>query len=187
MDTADLLKLVEKAQEMALHNIWGENAYEINMAILKANQNNCAAYTRLAKYYKLNDDFVQAKNMYLKVLEIDPDHRGALNNLNDIETDQKENEIVDKFTTSKELFKEGQNSMKKSKYKLAAKLFSKAYDIEPLLVYAVNLADAYKKMGKNHSVETLYRQLLENARIEADVEVINNEFKPLLLNNNPEE
>lgn len=182
MDTVNLLKLVEKAQKMALSNAWGENAYKINMAILKADHNNCAAYTRLAKYYKLNENFAEAKNMYLKALEINPNHQGAINNLDDIETDQKQNEVVDKFGTSKELFKEGQISMGKSRYKLAEKLFAKAYEIEPLLMYAVNLAGVYKKMDRDDKIEKLYRQLLDDATVET--EALNSEFKTLLVHKN---
>lgn len=91
MNNVNLAKLVDKAGEMALRNIWGDNAYKINMAILKMDHNNCAACTRLAKYYRLNDNIAEAKNMYLKALDIDPTNRGAINNLNDIEKDQKKN------------------------------------------------------------------------------------------------
>jgi len=89
MNSVNLQKLMVKAAKMALGNIWGENAYKINMAILKIDHNNCAACTRLAKYFKLNDNIAEAKNMYLKALEIDPNNRGAMNNLDDIEKEKK--------------------------------------------------------------------------------------------------
>jgi tetratricopeptide (TPR) repeat protein len=85
MNNANLKKLMDKAGKMALLNIWGENAYKINMAILKADHNNSAACTRLAKYYKLNNNIPKAKKMYLKALKINPNNRGAINNLYDIE------------------------------------------------------------------------------------------------------
>lgn len=182
MNNVNLQKLVDKAGEMALRNMWGENAYKINMAILKMDHNNSAACTRLAKYYKLNDNIAEAKNMYLKALEIDPNNQGAINNLNDIERDQQESNTVDQIETAGKLFQVGQSSMLKGKYKLAVKLFSKAYSIEPLLKYAVSLAGVYKKMGKHDSVEKLYRQLIDDNHIQADVEAINNEFKTLRLN-----
>lgn len=181
MSNVNLQELVDKATEMALSNIWGGDAYEINRAILKIDSNNCAAYTRLAKYYKFNDDRTEAKNMYLKALAIDPNSRAAINNLYEIEKDQEESEAVDGITTVKELLKEAHKSMLKGKYRLAAKLFSKAYSIEPLLVHAVNLADAYKKMGNYDEIENLYRQLLDDNSAKADVEAINNEFKTLRL------
>ena len=84
MDNEKFRKLVDKAGKMATLNIWGENAFKINMAILRVDGNNSAACTRLAKYYKLNDNIAEAKNMYLKALEIDPQNRGAINNLDDM-------------------------------------------------------------------------------------------------------
>jgi tetratricopeptide (TPR) repeat protein len=184
MNKVNLQKLVDKAGRMALRNIWGENAYKINMAILEMDQNNCAACTRLAKYYKLNDNIPEAKNMYLKVLGIDPNNRGAINNLFDIEKDQKESDVVDKIITVGELLKEGQNSMKKGRYRLASKLFSKAYGIEPLLIYAVSLACAYKEMGEYGRIEKIYRQLIDGSGSQADADAIRNEFKMLRLNEN---
>ncbi|MDD4238160.1 MAG: hypothetical protein PHT62_06350 [Desulfotomaculaceae bacterium] len=181
MSNVNLQKLVDKATEMALGNIWGRNAYKINMEILKIDHNNCAAYTRLAKYYKLNDNSIEAKNMYLKALAIAPNSRAAINNLYDIEIDQKESDAVDKINTIKELLKEAQKAMLKGKYRLVSKLFSKAYSIEPLLMYAVSLADAYKKMGQHDKIEKLYKQLIDNNPVQADVEAINKEFKTLRL------
>lgn len=182
MNNMNLQKLLDKAGKMALSNTWGENAYKINMEILEIDNNNCAACTRLAKYYKLNDNIAEAKNMYLKVLGIDPQSRGAINNLDEIEEDQNENDAVDKIKTTKELLKLGRNSMLKRRYRLAAKLFSKTYSIEPLLTYAVSLAGAYKKMGGYDKIEKLYRQLIHDNHIQADVEAINYEFKTLRLN-----
>lgn len=182
MNNMNLENLMSKASEMAIGNIWGENAYKINMAIIKNDHNNCAAYTRLAKYYKLNDNITEAKNMYLKTLDIDPKNRIAINNLNDIEQDQRENDTVDKIKTTKELLKEGKNSMTKGKYKMAVKIFSKVYSNEPSLTYAVSLAGAYKKMCKYDSIEKLYRQLIDSSNKQSDVEEINNEFKLLRIN-----
>lgn len=180
MKRTDLPELISKAGKMAQNNMWGESAYKINRTILQMDQNNTAAYTRLAKYYKLNDNISEAKNMYLKALEIDPNNRGAINNLEEIEKDELESDTVGKIKTTGELFKIGQNSMQKGKYKLAVKLFSKAYSIEPLLKYAVSLAGVYKKMGEKDSVEMVYTQLIEANHL--DIEAINNEFKALGLN-----
>lgn len=182
MNNANLQKLVDKAGEMALRNIWTEKAYKINIAILKLDRNNCSACTRLAKYYKLNNNFSEAKNMYLKVLDIDPENRGAINNLNDFERDQNENDYVDKIKTIGELSKEGQKSMLKGKYKMAEKLFTKAYSIEPTLVYAVNLASVYKKMDKFDNIEKLYSQLIDDDQNKVNIDAINNEFKNLRMN-----
>ena len=175
----DFEKLVDKATEMALHNSWGESAYKVNMAILKLDNKNTASCTRLAKYYKLNDNIAEAKNMYLKALDIDPNNRVAINNLNDIAMDQRECEEVEKIKTAGALFKEGKKVALKGKLSLADKLLSKAYIMEPVLAHAVSLATVYKKTGKQDSIEKLYRELLENNHKPAEIEAINNEFKTL--------
>jgi tetratricopeptide (TPR) repeat protein len=182
MENMNLQKLVDKAGEMALNNMWGEKAYKVNVAILKMDRNNCAAYTRLAKYYKLNDNTLKAKSMYLKALNIDPNNRGAINNLSDMDKDEKESDAVDQIKSTKELLKEGQSSMLKGRYNLAAKLFSRAYSIEPLLTYAVSVANAYKKMDQYDKIEKLYHQLIEESSVQSEVEAIDNEFNMLRPN-----
>jgi len=179
MNNLNLQKLKDKASEMALRNIWGEKSYKINMAILKMDNTNLAACTRLAKFYMINDNVPEAKNMYLKALEIDPNSQGAINNLLEIEKEQQECNMVDQIKTAGELFRTGQSSMIKGKLNLAIKLFTKAYSIEPLLKYAVSLAFAYKKMGKHDLIENLYKQLIEANQTDSDVEAINNEFTTL--------
>lgn len=184
MNSIKLQKLKEQASDNALRNVWGKDAYKLNMAILKIDSNNCAAYTRLAKYYKLKENITQAKKMYLKALAIDPENRAAINNLSDIKKDQEETDAVEKIVTIKEILKEAQKSMLKGKYKLAVKLYSKAFSIEPLLTHAVNLATAYKKIGEQDKIEELYKQLLEDNSIEdADAKTIEKEFKLLRLHN----
>ncbi|AHF08490.1 tetratricopeptide repeat protein [Desulfitobacterium metallireducens] len=181
MNTMNLQKLVDEASEMALRNMWGEDAYNVNEAILKMDPNNCAACTRLAKYYKLNDNITEAKNMYLKALVIDPNNRAAINHLYAIEKDQEESNIVENINTLKELSKEAQKALTKGKHNLAEKLYLKAYSMEPSLIYAVGLAEAYSKLGKYDKVEELYKQLLDTHPKKADAEAIEKEFKPLRL------
>ena len=98
MNNTNLQRLMDKAGKMALRNVWGENAYKINMAILKVDHDNYAACTRLAKYHKLNDNIAEAKIMYLKALGIDPKNRIAINNLNDIEKDKTESKKLRRDT-----------------------------------------------------------------------------------------
>jgi tetratricopeptide (TPR) repeat protein len=184
MNSANLQKLIETAGKMALRNIWGENSRKINMAILKLDPENCAACTRLAKYYKLDDKIDEAENMYLKALEIDPDNRGAINNLHEIEKDRKENDVVNKIKTIGELLKEGQNCLLKGRYNLAAKFFQKAYDTDPSLKHAVSLAGAYKQAGRYDRIEKLYIALVGGKPDQADIDAIDSEFRMLRLDVN---
>lgn len=177
----DLLsKLVSKASEMALANKWGENAFKINKMILEIDNSNSAACTRLAKYYKLHDNFAEAKNMYSKALEINPNNQGARNNLIDMEKYQNELDFIDKLTTGKAANDAARASAQKGKYILSIKCLQKAYSIEPLIKYAVSLAKIYNKIGKYDEVKKLYTQLLDTDQSPQNSDIINSEFKLLL-------
>jgi tetratricopeptide (TPR) repeat protein len=169
---------------MASLNIWGENSYKINMAILKLDPYNCAACTRLAKYFKLGDNMAEAKSMYLRALEIDPKNRGAINNLSELEKDQKEEDAVNQIQTIGDLLREGQKAMLKDRYTLAVKLFAKVFGLEPSLRHAVSLAGAYEKVGRYDRIEKVYRQLIDDNSGKNDVEAIENEFRTLRSNSN---
>lgn len=184
MSNVNLQRLVDKAGKMAMRNIWGENSYKINTAILKLDPCNFAACTRLAKYYKLDDNIEEAKNMYLRALKIDPNSQGAINNLNEIEKEQEENDAVNQMQTIGELLKEGRNRMLKGRYNMAVKLFTKAFGLEPSLRHAVSLAGAYKKIGRYDRIEDIYRQLIDDNAKQRDIEAIENEFKALRSNSN---
>lgn len=184
MSNGNLQKLVDRAEKMALRNIWGENSYKINLVILKLDPHNCAAYTRLAKYYKLEDNIEEAKNMYFKALEIDPGNRGAINNLGEIEKEQKENDFVNQIQTIGDLYKAGQNSMLKGKHNMAVKLFAKAFGLDPSLKHAVSLAGAYEKTGRHDRIEKVYRQLIDDNPNQNDIKAIENEFEALRSNKN---
>ena len=179
MINSDLQKLMDKAGEMAIRNMWGESAYKINTAILRIDNNNSAACTRLAKYYRLNDNIAEAKKMYLKALEINPNNQGVINNLNDIEKEQQEMDTIEQMKTGGELYTAGRNSIRKGQYKLALKLLLKAYKGEPLVKYALSLADAYKKLGEHERVGELHRELLIAHPSSADVNAINVGFSLL--------
>lgn len=99
MNNTNLRKLEKQAAMMSTVNNWGEDAFIINTNILEIDHKNCAAYTRIAKYYKLNNNIADAKSMYLKVLDIDPNSRIAINNLIAFEKAQKESDAINKKNT----------------------------------------------------------------------------------------
>jgi tetratricopeptide (TPR) repeat protein len=177
----DLLgKLVCNASEMALANKWGEKAFKINKMILKIDSSNSAACTRLAKYFKLHDNIADAKKMYFKALEINPNNQGARNNLVEIEKHEDEEEFLDKLTTGKAANDAARACAKKRKYGLSIKCLLKAYSIEPLIKYAVSLAKIYNKIGKYDEVKELYTQLVNTDHSSQNSAIINSEFKLLL-------
>lgn len=175
----NLQKLVDKAGDMAVRNVWDEAAFEINMKILEIDDNS-GACTRLAKFYMLNDNLADAKMMYIKALEINPRNQGAMNNINSIEENQKEMQFIENMETGKELFKAGQDMVKKGKYRLAVKCYLKAYEIEPLLKYTISLGRAYYKLGEHDKIKKLYRELIEKNSSQDNIDAINVGFGALL-------
>jgi tetratricopeptide (TPR) repeat protein len=173
-------KLVSKASEMALANKWGEKTYKINTMILEMDSSNSAACTRLAKYFKLNDNLMEAKKMYSKALEINPNNQGAMNNLIEIETYQQDRDFIDKLTTSREAYDSARSLAQKGKYGLSIECFIKAYSMEPLLKYAFTLARVYKKLGKHDEVKKVYNQLVTSNSSQNNIDTINAEFVVLM-------
>lgn len=182
MTTENLNKLIDRAGEMALRNIWEEKAYKINMTILKYDKNNFAACTRLAKYYRLNENILEAKEMYLKALEINPESQGVKNNLYEIQREVDETKFISDLKTVKELSSSGQKLAQKGNHRLALKCYYKAFSIEPLLKIGVSLAKSYNKLGQQEEIKNLYKQLVNNNMLQEDLNSIKIEFEEILKN-----
>lgn len=177
MSKLKLEQLEEQAAKLALSDNWGQEAYKTNMAILKLDQNNCAACTRLGKYHKVKDNMKKAEKMYLQALDIDPQNRAARNNLYEINRDQEENEMVESIETVKELLKEGKKAMTKGKDSLTVKLYCRSFKLEPSLENALHLAAAYQKIGEGEKNKELYEQLLQECKTKTEAKKIQKEFQ----------
>ena len=182
MTTENLNKLIERAGEMALRNMWEEKAYKINMTILKYDNNNFAACTRLAKYYRLSENIQEAKGMYLRALEIDPESQGVKNNLNEIQRESDDTKFISELTTVKELASSGQKLTQKGNHRLAQKCYFKAFNMEPLLKHGVSLAKSYNKLGQKEEIRKLYKQLVNGNKSVEDISTIKDEFEEILKN-----
>lgn len=180
MNNDVLSSLVSKATEMALANMWGEDAFKINHMILDLDNSNSAACTRLAKYYKLQDNFTEAKKMYSKALEINPNNQGARNNLLAIEKFENEEEFLQKITTDVEANDAARSLAKAGKYDLMIKCLKKAYSINPLVKYAVSLGKVLKKIGRYDDLKKLYEELCESNQSEQNISLLKTEFTELL-------
>lgn len=173
-------KLVSKASEMALSNKWGEKSFKINSMILEMDNRNSPACTRLAKYFMLNDNLTEAKNMYSKALEINPTNQGAINNLIEIAAYEHDMEFIDNLATSREAYDAARSLAQKGKCELSTACFVKAYRIEPQLKHAFALARIYKKLRRYDKVKAVYTQLTEGNPSQEDIDAINDEFKVLM-------
>ncbi len=175
-----LSKLVDKASGMALANSWDDKALKINMMILEMDSSNSAACTRLAKYYRLHDNLAEAKKMYSRALEINPENQGARNNLIEMEKYEDQKNLVDSFVTGKDAYDSARVFSQKGMYELSIKCLQKAYSIDPLLKYAVTLAKIYHKTGKTDEVKKLHQQLLDTNDSPHSIEAIREAFKAIL-------
>lgn len=72
MTYVNLRKLVNKSNELSANNCWDREAFDVNMKIWNADNNNFNACTRLAKYYELNGNIADARMMYLNAIKIPP-------------------------------------------------------------------------------------------------------------------
>jgi tetratricopeptide (TPR) repeat protein len=180
MNCENLRKLLDQSNELAESNIWGPKAFAINMRIWGADNNNFTACTRLANYYKIDDNIPDAKKMYLKALEIYPNNYGVKNNLYEIERLQEKTKFIEKMTTSNECYNSGRKLTQKGHHWLASKCFFKAYGIEPLLKYGVSLAKSYNKLGKYEKIKKLFNDLMDRNTTLDIIEDIKVEFVELL-------
>ena len=180
MNCEKFRKLLDKANEMAANNIWGEKAYVINKKIWDIDNNNYFACTRLAQYYTLNDNIPDAKKMYLKALEIYPNNYEVKNNINEIERLHGKTKFINELTTSRECYNSGRELTQKGHYWLARACYIKAYGIEPLLKYGISLAKNYSKLGEHDKIKKLYKELMDNNPSRDIIEDIRVGFKELL-------
>ena len=169
-------RLVSKAVEMAMANRWNEKSFKINSMILEMDSSNSAACTRLAKYFRLNGNFAEAKSMYSRALEIDPKNLGAMNNLIEIETIEKDKAFVDELLTSHDAYDAARSLAQKGKCDLSVDCFIKAYSIEPILKNSFALAKTFRKLGRNDAVTKIYTQLINSNQSKEDIDTINAEF-----------
>lgn len=180
MNCQNLRKLLDQSNEMSANNLWGKKAFDINMKIWEADNKNFTACTRLANYYKLNDNTPAAKKMYLNALEIYPNNYGVKSNLYEIERLHEETKFIDELTTCSQCYNAGLKLTKKGHHWLAGECYLKAYYIEPLLKYAVSLAKSYHKLGKYEKTKMLYKELLNTNTSLDIIEDIKVEFVELL-------
>jgi tetratricopeptide (TPR) repeat protein len=125
-------KLIKDAEKKATKNVWDKSAYDINMQIIKLDDLNCPAYTRLARYYLEKKNFEYAKKVYEKVLEINPDRIGAWNKLQDLSKIERDNSIILHLKNHEEAYLAGLDFNMLNKPRLALECFQKAYLANPL-------------------------------------------------------
>ncbi|HEX9060489.1 MAG TPA: hypothetical protein VF941_09940, partial [Clostridia bacterium] len=74
----------------------------------------------------------------------------------------------------------GRTLLSRKRYSLSIKCFLKAYNIQPLLKYAVIVGKIYKKLDKFDEIKKLHQQLVDSNPSRENIDYVNAEFKELL-------
>ncbi len=143
---------------------------DYNTRLLSYDQKNTHAYMERARAYEGVDQKELALNDYSKILEIDPDHEGALNNRALVYRDLgKYTEALHDVNVLMRRYPQNNNSSnrgliyyKLGQYKNAIADFTKAIELEPQRPGPyVNRAMTYEKMGKYKDALEDYRRTLK--------------------------
>ncbi|MDY7030179.1 MAG: tetratricopeptide repeat protein, partial [Spirochaetota bacterium] len=141
------------------------DAIKIWEQYLQHDDNNVTVLTRVADAYRKVKDFRRSKEIYLRVLEVEPDNPYALIGLGHLHYDFREYEDALKYW--ERMLKVNQNNIdirvltslgnchrKLKTYDKGLKYFQQALELEPNNFYALfGLADCYR--GMNYHAESL--------------------------------
>lgn len=169
-----LANLRKQAEALALAGEWGERAIEINTRMLELDDRAADAYTRLGRCFREQDRLDAAKEMYLQVLEFDPQNKIATNSLRRIQealqrqaaeerVRRRAEEIQAALAAAgyNELMAVGMSARKRRQYDLAIAALSRAVELRPASVYAWNaLGGSYRHSGKLARAQESYRRAL---------------------------
>lgn len=141
-----LTQLVRRAERLALAGDWGEEAININTRILELDDRVSGAYTRLARCFREQGNWLGARSRYLQVLSFDRDNVIARNQLCVVERELQDRQylqLVEQIDDYGEAFSIGVAARRQGDVKLAVAALRRALKIKPTS-YAMNaLAAAY--------------------------------------------
>lgn len=157
-----LKKQIEKAKELAASGYWGEEAIQCNLRILEIDDQIGGSYTRLAHCFELKGKLQSAEEMYIKVLEFEPNDRIALNGIERIKNqldEEKKKDLIGEIDNYEEAFSIGLAAKHKDKV-LSLSALKRAVELNPT-IYALNaLAAAYRANKDLDSAERVYKDIL---------------------------
>lgn len=170
----ELADLRKQAEALALAGEWGERAIEVNTRMLELDDRAADAYTRLGRCFREQGRLEAAREMYLQVLEFDPQNKIATNSLRRSEADlqrqaaeerarRRAEEIQAALAAAgyNELMAVGMSARKRRQYDLAITAFTRAVELRPASVYAWNaLGGSCRHSGKLARAQESYRRAL---------------------------
>lgn len=158
-----LEQLISRARELALAENWGQEAININVKILELDPKVGEAYTRLARCFDEQENLLGAREMYLQVLNFEPQNKIALNGLSRIEQKLKyidDKQLVINVNSYEEAFAIGVAARRKNDITLAIAALKRATELNPTM-YSLNaLAGAYRANNDLSIAEKIYNDIL---------------------------
>jgi tetratricopeptide (TPR) repeat protein len=160
----NLAKLCKKAETLALSGQWGKESIAVNTQILEIDEHVSAAYTRLARCFLEQKNYLAAQDMYTQVLAFDPKNTIALNNLQSIKKEisklQKLRDMaaIDSYD---EVFSVGIAARRQGKLSLAVAALLRAVELKPEKPFAWNaLGAAYRHYEQPKEAIDAYQKAL---------------------------
>jgi len=160
---SELSQLVKRAEVLALGGEWGGEAIEVNTRILEVDERVPAAYTRLARCFKEQGNWLGARSMYQQVLEFDPNNQIARNQLLLIEEKLRALEDIDlvrEIEDFNEALSIGVAARRQGHGALAVAALERAVELRPTVYALTALGAAHRSMGQLTEAETAYRRAM---------------------------
>lgn len=165
---SSLQELESRAKALARQGIWGEEAIQVNTAIVELDEGNYSAYNRLSQCYMVTGRYEAARDASELVLALAPpeDHAArnvATNRLRKLELLLKSESETGKMASYEEAFAAGQAAKERCDFPRAIAAFQRAYELRPS-IYPLNaLAATYRDAGQSELSEHTYKRALEMA------------------------
>ncbi len=160
----ELRDLVRRAEALALADTWGDEAIRLNTRILELDDRVAGAYTRLARCFKGQGNWLAARSMYRQVLAFDPSNRIASNQLAVVEEELKglqDLELVAEIQDHYEALSIGVAARRQGNAPLAVAALRRAVELDPTGHALTALGAAYRSNGQLTEAEAAYRRAIK--------------------------
>jgi tetratricopeptide (TPR) repeat protein len=160
----ELHDLVKRAEALALGGKWDEEAIGVNTRILELDDRVPGAYTRLARCFKVQGNWLAARSMYRQVLAFDSSNRIASNQLAIVEErlrDLADLELVAEIDDYHEALAIGVAMRRQGDAQLAIAALGRAVELDPTVYALTALGAAYRSNGQLADAEAAYGRAIE--------------------------
>jgi tetratricopeptide (TPR) repeat protein len=160
----ELRLLVKQAEALASEGNWGDEAIGVNTRILELDDRLAGVYTRLARCFREQGNWLAACSMYQQVLVFDSTNRIATNQLANLEERLKDLEgieLIAEINDYREALSIGVAARRQGNAVLAIAALNHAVVLDPTLYALTALGAAYRLNRQLTEAESTYRRAIE--------------------------